>query len=69
MLLEEPRVLHLDPKAAMRRLEFHTRKSSSIEHLKACSNSYMLPPTRTINLLTVPLTMVHAFKHISVRRP
>jgi hypothetical protein len=34
MVLEEPRVLHLDPKAA-RRLSFHTGRSLSIEALKA----------------------------------
>jgi hypothetical protein len=46
VVLEEPKVLHLDLKAARRRLEFHTRQSLSIGDLKAHSHSNTLPPTK-----------------------
>ena len=46
MVLEELRVLHLDLKAARRRLEFHTDKSLSLGDLKAHPHSDILPPTR-----------------------
>jgi phenylalanyl-tRNA synthetase beta subunit len=36
VVLEELRVLHFDPKAARRRLSFHTGWSLNKEDLKAC---------------------------------
>ena len=68
MVLEEPRVLHLDPKVARRRLEFHTGRSLSIGSLEAHLHSDIFPPTRPY-LLIVPLLMGQAFKHMNLWGP
>ena len=65
MVLEEPRILHLDPKAPRRRLSFHTGQSLNIESLKAHSHSDTLPPTRP-HLPVVPLPVGQALKHESM---
>jgi len=44
MMLEEHRALHLDPKAARKRLEFDTGWNLSIGDLKAHSYSATSPP-------------------------
>jgi hypothetical protein len=72
-VLEEPRVLHLDPKAARRSLSpagsqrealFHTGRSLSIGgDLKTHLHSDELPSTRP-RLLMIRLPMSHAFKHM-----
>jgi hypothetical protein len=52
-MLGELGVLHLDLKAARKRLSFHTGQSMSMGNLKAHSHSDTLPPTRPC-LLIVP---------------
>jgi hypothetical protein len=47
MVQEELRVLYLDPKAARKRLEFHSGQSLSIETSKVCPYSDTLPPGYT----------------------
>jgi hypothetical protein len=46
MVLEEQRLLHLDPEASRERLSFHTGQSMSIGDLKAQPHSDTLPLTR-----------------------
>jgi hypothetical protein len=63
MVLEmELRVLHLDLKAARRRLECHSGQSLSIEDLKACPHSDTLPLTWPY-LLIVPLPMGQTYSN------
>jgi hypothetical protein len=46
MVLEEPRILHLDLKAARRKLSFHTGRNIIIGTLKEHPYSDTLPLTR-----------------------
>lgn len=63
----EVRVLHVHPKAAGRRLEFHTRKSLSIGDLKVQPFIDTLPRTAARpHILKVPFPMGQAFIHMSL---
>jgi hypothetical protein len=70
MLLGEPRVLHLDPKAIRKRLAFHTGCSLSLGDLKAhLHNDALLPnkaPPIIPHLLIVPLLMAKLETHESM---
>ena len=57
--LEEPKVLHLDPKADRRRMAFRQLGGGS---LKAHPHSDTLPPTRQHPPLVVPLPRSSIFK-------
>jgi hypothetical protein len=63
MVVEEPRVLHLDPQAARRKTVLYTGHGLSIYNLKFCPNSDSL--TLRPHLLTVPLPMGRPFKHMN----
>jgi hypothetical protein len=67
MVLEGPKVLHLDPKAAE---GDRVPQSVELEHRspQSLSHSGALPPTRP-HLLIVPLPMDQAFKHVSLWWP
>lgn len=64
MVLEEMRLLHLDPKTARERLSFHTGQSMSMGDLKAQPHSDTLPPTRS-HLLTQAVHQLRT-KHANV---
>jgi hypothetical protein len=65
---KDSRVLHLDLKAARRRLESQTGRSLNIGDVKVCPYSDTLPPVRP-HVLIVPLLMSQAFKHMNLWRP
>jgi hypothetical protein len=65
MMLEEPRVLHLDPKAAEGDSEIS--HWAELEHKTKPLND-TFPPTRP-HLLIVPLAVSQAFKHLGLHKP
>jgi hypothetical protein len=68
IMLEELTVLHLDLKAAKRRLSYIRQSLSTRRPLEAHPHSDILPPTRP-HLLVGPLPRGQAFKYRSLWRP
>ena len=74
MVVEEPRVLHLNPKAARKRLKFYTAWGLSIETSKPTpmvthfSNKATPTPTRP-HFLMLTINMGQEFKPMSIWVP
>ena len=66
IVLEEPRVLHLDLKAERRRLSCAFRGAWALEDFKACLHSDTLPPARP-HLFTSTTSMGQAYSNHHIR--